>query len=426
MLALPKPALRAVWEELTEAERKQLAAYWAFYRHGAQGEPDGDWRVWLFMGGRGAGKTRAGAEWVNHMAITGQARRIGLIAATLHEARSVMVEGPSGLLNPVWRAARPDWHATRRRLVWPGGARAEIFSAAKPSMLRGPQFDLLWADEFAKWKDPKAVLDIAQLALRLGPRPRMLVTTTPAALPDMRALIGEAETRTTHAATHANAHHLSPRFLTSLEAIFGGGALARQEIGGELLEDDETAVFRRAWIDAARVAVAPRLTRVVVGVDPAVSAGPRSDACGIVAAGRCAAGEIYVLGDATAQGLTPAGWAGRVMQTVRLHEADAVVVEVNQGGDLVSALLKAAGEGQVRVTPARAGVSKRTRAEPVGLMYETGRVHHVGRFPALEDEMCVFGGRNWRGKSPDRVDALVWAVTALGLGGPEPRVRVLG
>lgn len=426
MLALEPAALKRTWEALTASDRARLAQYWAFYRHDAQIPPDGPWRVWVFMGGRGAGKTRAGAEWVSEMAMTGAAKRIGLIAASLHEARSVMVEGPSGLLNPTWSAARPRWMSARRLLTWPNGARAELFSAAKPAMLRGPQFDLLWADEFVKWKNPQAVLDMAQMALRLGPQPRMLVTTTPARHPALRALLAGAETRATHAPTGANARHLSPRFLSSLERAYGGSALARQEIGGEILEDDETALFRRAWIDAGRVDAAPKLVRVVVGVDPPVSVGARADACGIVVAGRCAEGRIYVLADATVRGLTPAGWAARVKRAADAHEADAVVVETNQGGALVSDLLRKAGEGAVRVIAVHAGASKRTRAEPVALLYETGRVHHVGALSALEDEMCLFGGADWTGKSPDRVDALVWAVTALSGGAGGPRVRGLG
>ena len=369
------------------------------------------------MGGRGAGKTRTGAEWVNAQASSGKAMRIGLIGATLREVRNVMIDGDSGLLNTSFPAERPVFERYAGRLKWANGAVGEIYSATRASTLRGPQFDLIWADEFAKWREAQAAFDMAQMGLRLGETPRMLVTTTPARGAHMRALMADDAAVKTHAPTQANAWRLAPGFVDELERRYGASALGRQEIGGEMLEDDDTALFRRAWIDAARVRAAPELERVVVGVDPPVSSGGKADACGIVVAGRAADGDIYVLADATVQGLTPAGWAKRVARALSLHEADAVVVETNQGGELVSDLLKKTAEGEARVTAVQARKDKRTRAEPVALMYETGRVHHVGSFPDLEDEMCLFGGADGGGASPDRVDALVWAVSALDRGG---------
>ncbi|MFT3809271.1 MAG: terminase family protein [Micropepsaceae bacterium] len=407
---------------LTAWEKRQIAAYWEGLRTEAQTPPEGDWRVWLFLGGRGAGKTRTGAEWVNRLASSGAAMRIGLIGATLREVRGVMVEGDSGLLNTSFAAERPVFERTAGRLKWPGGAVGGIYSAARASTLRGPQFDLIWADEFAKWREAQAAYDMAQMGLRLGEAPRMLVTTTPARVGHMRRLVDEAAVVKSHAPTDANGWRLAPGFVDGLHSRYGGSALGRQEIGGEMLADDETALFRRAWIDAARVREAPKMERVVVGVDPPVSSGGRADACGIVVAGRAADGAIYVLADATVQGLTPAGWAKRVKRALTLHEADAVVVETNQGGELVSDLLKKTTEGEARVTPVHAREGKRMRAEPVALLYETGRVRHVGSFPELEDEMCLFGGAEGGGPSPDRVDALVWAVGALDRTG-EPRVR---
>ena len=374
------------------------------------------------MGGRGAGKTRTGAEWVSALARSGAAMRIGLIGATLREVRSVMVEGDSGLLNVAPNGERPAYERYPGRLRWRSGAVAEMFSATRASALRGPQFDLIWADEFAKWREAQAAFDMAQMGLRLGETPRMLVTTTPARGAHMRALMADDAAVKTHAPTQANAWRLAPGFVDELERRYGASALARQEIYGEMLADDETALFKRAWIDAGRVSETPKLTRVVVAVDPPVTSGRKADACGIVVAGRCAAGEVYVLADMTVQGLTPAGWAARVKRAVAAHEADVVVVEANQGGELVSDLLKKVGEDQMRVTPVHARTGKRTRAEPVALAYETGRVHHVGSLPDLEDEMCLFGGADWDGKSPDRTDALVWAVTALGKDGVGPRV----
>ena len=402
---------------------KEAAAYWQFLRSDAQTPPEGGWRVWLFMGGRGAGKTRTGAEWVSQLASSGAAMRIGLIGATLRDARHVMVEGESGLLNIAPAGERPAYEFNAGRLTWKSGAVAEIFSATRASVLRGPQFDLIWADEFAKWRDAQAAFDMAQMGLRLGAHPRMLVTTTPARAAHMRALVDDTTAVKTHASTRATGWRLAPGFVAELERRYGSSALARQEIHGEMLEDDETALFRRAWIDAARVREAPKLTRIVVGVDPPVTSGGKADACGIVVAGRCAAGDVYVLHDATVQGLTPAGWAKRVKRTLEAHEADAVVVETNQGGELVSDLLKKSAKGGARVTRVHARAGKRMRAEPVALLYETGRVHHVGLLRELEDEMCLFGGAAGGGASPDRVDALVWAVSALAQSGQGPRVR---
>lgn len=423
LLALPPQVLKSIYASLTSAERRQAATYWEFLRSQAQTPPEGDWRVWLFLGGRGSGKTRSGAEWVNALAASGRAMRIGLIGATLREVRQVMVEGEAGLLNTASPAERPVFERGAGRLRWPSGAVGEIYSATRASVLRGPQFDLIWADEFAKWREAQAAFDMAQMGLRLGTHPRMLVTTTPARVRHMRALVADTATARTHAPTEANGWRLAPGFLDELTRRYGVSALGRQEIGGEMLEDDETALFRRAWIDQARVSEAPALSRVVVGVDPPVTSGDRADSCGIVAAGRAADGAIYVLADMSVQGLSPAGWAARVKRALDAHEADAVVVETNQGGELVSDLLKKMTDGAVRVTPVHARQGKRTRAEPVALLYETGRVHHVGLLAELEDEMCLFGGTDGGGASPDRVDALVWAVSALAQSGQGPRVR---
>jgi len=334
-----------------------------------------------------------------------------------------MVEGASGLTNTMIARERPRYEKSARRLTWPSGAVAEMYSAARPASLRGPQFDLVWADELVKWREAEAAFTMAQMGLRLGPAPRMLVTSTPSGRKEIKRLIAGPETVVTRAGTAVNARNLSAGFLSSLEQLYGGTALARQEIGGEILEDDETALFRRAWIDAARVRRAPRLVRVVIGVDPPVSTGPRAAACGIVAAGRCAEGGIYVLADGSVRGLSPGGWTGRVMRLAEMYEADEIVVETNQGGALVRELLEKAGAGRLRVTAVHASEGKRQRAEPVALRYERGEVHHLGPLSELEDEMCLFGGAGWGGASPDRMDALVWAVTALGRREAVVRVR---
>jgi len=399
--------------KLDRIGRRGSNVHWPFWAHDYQRAPEGDWSLWLMLAGRGAGKTKAGAEWVTQMVVSGAARRIGLIGETLLDARRVMVEGPSGLLNPMRREARPTYRPATGRLHWPNGAVAEIFSADDPEQLRGPEFDLIWADEFAKWKKPDLAFDMAQMTLRLGPAPRMLITTTPRNLPILKSLMAAPDTVTTTAATAANAMHLPLAFRKRMEARYGGSRLGRQELMAEILEDDPDALFRRDWIDAARVAAAPALRRIVVAVDPPATAGSRADACGIVAAGLGEDGEAYVLADRTVQGLTPAGWAKAVRRAAEESGAGTIVVETNQGGDLVADLMRRAGGAALRVKPVRASASKTVRAEPVSLLYEQGRVHHVGSLPGLEDEMCLFGGASAGAKSPDRVDALVWALSEL-------------
>lgn len=410
--------------QLTPDEIRAVNSGWHHWRRPDQTPPDGDWSLWLFMGGRGAGKTKAGAEWVNAMVASGGARRIGLIGETMHDARSVMVEGQSGLLNPHDAGMRPRFEPSKRRLSWVNGAEAFLFSAEDPEQLRGPEFDLVWADEFAKWRHPEAVFDMVQFGLRLGTRPRMMVTTTPRNIPALKRMLVDPKVVVTTARTQDNARHLPARFIERVTQFYGGSRLGRQELSAEILEDDERALWKRGWIDAARVRVVPELVRVVVAVDPPVTAGRRSDACGIVVAGRAGDGALYVLADRTVQGMSPQGWALRAGAAVSAYGAQAVVVETNQGGDLVTALMKEAAPG-VRVMPVRATLSKRERAVPVSVLYEQGRVHHVGSLAALEDEMCLFGVEG--GHSPDRVDALVWALSDLAPGRERvgPRVRVV-
>ena len=398
--------------------------------------PDGvDWSVWLVLGGRGAGKTRAGAEWVRGMALGRSpfserpVGRIALVGETLADVREVMIEGVSGLLAVHPRAERPQWQASRRRLEWPNGAVAQAFSAEDPESLRGPQFGAAWLDDLGKWKIGEETFDQLQFGLRLGSRPRQTVTTTPRSTPLLKRLAGDPRTVTTRARTWANARNLAPGFLDGVLARYGGTRLARQELDGEFVNERADALWRRDAIETARVAAAdvPQLVRIVVAVDPPAGSGRRSDACGIVAAGVDAARNVFVLADATVEHARPHVWAERATALWREFEADALVIETNQGGEMAEAVLREADHG-VPVTPVRAVRGKAVRAEPVALLYEQGRVRHAGRFEALEDEMCDFGptGDGWglsNGKSPDRLDALVWAVTALALG-PKAGARI--
>ncbi|HEY0301352.1 MAG TPA: terminase family protein [Rhizomicrobium sp.] len=386
----------------------------------------GDWKTWLILGGRGAGKTRAGAEWVRSVALADRHARIALVGETEHEVRSVMIEGVSGLLAVHRGRERPHWLPTRLRLEWPNGAVAEVFTAENHEGLRGPQFSAAWCDELAKWRHAEDTFDMLQFGLRLGERPRQVVTTTPRPIALLKKLIADPSTALTRAGTVANAFNLSPVFLEQVLTRYGGTRIGRQEIDGEIVEERADALWTRAGLESCRVDAAPPLLRVVVAVDPPASAKKGADACGIVAAGRAEDGTIYVIEDASIAGLTPQGWATRAVALWRRREADSLVAEANQGGDMVKACLNEV-DKEVPVVLKRATRGKYHRAEPVAQLYEQGRVKHAGVFPALEDEMCDFGLDGLSsGRSPDRLDALVWAIGALTFGAwGQPRVRAL-
>jgi phage terminase large subunit-like protein len=418
---------------LSPKETERLLGHWLM-RCGEKQRPpsrfDPSWTTWLFLGGRGAGKTRAGAEWIRDM-VQGApgceppVRSIALVGESFADVRDVMIHGPSGIMAVHRRRAdRPTWTAYRRRLDWPNGAVAYAFSAEDPDSLRGPQFEAAWSDELAKWRYAQDTWDMLQFGLRLGTGPRQVVTTTPRPLPLIKQLLADPMVRVTRAATADNKEHLASSFLDTIVARYAGTRLGRQELEGELIEDRPDALWTRDLIESCRVGAAPPLVRVAVAVDPPASSSRTADACGIVAAGLDAAGTAYVVADHTVSGLTPQGWAGRAVALYRALEADALVAEVNQGGDMVASVLREVDPG-VPVTQVRATRSKYVRAEPVSVLYEQGRVRHVGAHPALEDEMCDFGPTGLTGnRSPDRLDALVWALTHLMLTA-QPRVRVL-
>ncbi|QGP78102.1 DNA-packaging protein [Sphingobium sp. CAP-1] len=425
----------ALWarlrEGLTPAAAERLAREWRFLARPAQLPPEGDWRIWLMMAGRGFGKTRAGAEWVRGIAEADPAARIALVGATLGEARSVMVEGESGLLRiaPWW--ARPDYAPALRRLRWPNGAEARLFGAAEPESLRGPQFSHGWADEIAKWAGGEAAWHNLMMALRLssqtGCAPRVLATTTPRPVPLVRALVARDgdDVVVTRGRTADNDANLAPGFVAAMAASYGGTRLGRQELDGELIEEVEGALWTRDLIERCRVAHVPgALARVVVAVDPPASAG--GDACGIVVAGLGGDGRGYVIADASVEGQRPEGWARAVAAAAMVHGADRVVAEANNGGQMVESVLRAA-EAALPVKLVHASRGKAARAEPVAALYEVGRVAHRGAFPALEDQMCgLLAGGTYvgPGRSPDRADALVWAMSELMLGrAGEVRVR---
>ncbi len=414
---------------IPDDEQERLWKAWRMdARPGDQKPPEGDWLTWLLLGGRGAGKTRSGAEFVRGMATgrrpfaAGPTGPIALVGETYADVREVMIEGASGLLTIHETYVRPLWTPSRRRLEWHSGVVAQAFSSEDPEALRGPQFAAAWADELGKWRHAEETWDMLQFGLRLGTRPRQMVTTTPRAIPLLRRLIDDPTTVVTHATTAINAHNLAATFLSRVVARYEGTRLGRQELGGELIEDRSDALFRRDEIEAGRSAAPPQLRRIVVAVDPPASA--RSGTCGIVAAGVAANGIGYVLADRSIREVRPSAWAAEALGAYRLLGADALVAEVNQGGDMVEAVLHEVDAG-VPVTKVRATRGKWLRAEPVAALYAQGRIRHAGIFQALEDEMCDFGPDGLSsGRSPDRLDALVWAITALMLGdGGEPRVR---
>jgi phage terminase large subunit-like protein len=406
------------------AELEALDAWWDVVVQGHQvpprrapnGEP---WTAWLLLGGRGAGKTRAGAEWVRAMVHSTQPfanrkhMRIALVGETEHDVREVMIEGVSGLRHIHHRSQRPVWLPSRRRLEWPNGAVAQVFSAEDPEQLRGPQFEAAWCDELAKWRHADATFDMLQFGLRLGDRPRQVITTTPRPIPLLRRLLAAPRTAVTRAGTAANAYHLSPVFFSTIVDRYAGTRLGRQELEGEMIEERPDALWSRATIEAARVRAAPALQTIVVAIDPPAAATKDSNACGLVAAGRAEDGLIYVIADRTVQGLSPSGWAQRAVALYHEYKANTLIAEVNQGGDMVAAVIREVDRAvPVKTVHARRG--KYLRAEPAAAAYEQGKVKHVGAFAELEDEMCDFGRDGLSsGRSPDRVDALVYAVTDL-------------
>ncbi|MGE0340715.1 MAG: DNA-packaging protein [Xanthobacteraceae bacterium] len=394
--------------------------------------PLGAQRNWLILGGRGAGKTRAGAEWVRGIALGRKrfgeaARQIALVGESLADVREVMIEGVSGLLAVHARWERPLWEPSRRRLEWQNGAVAYAFSADDPESLRGPQFEAAWCDELCKWRRAESAFDMLQFGLRLGRNPRAAITTTPRPTPLLRRLLVDPGTVVSRAATQANAFQLAPQFLEQMLARYAGTRLGRQELDGELIEARADSLFPRERIERARVETHPTLARIVVAIDPPASSREGADACGIVAAGVDDDGKVFVLADESAGGLSPLQWASRAIALYRRLEADRIVVEVNQGGEMARAVLHET-DASVPVSEVRATRGKALRAEPVAALYEQGRVAHVGAFALLEDEMADFGADGLsQGRSPDRLDALVWAITSLVLMPREasPRMRSL-
>ena len=428
LLAKPEAARLAHLAALTADQRDELRTHWRLWARQDQLPPPGGWRLWLVMAGRGFGKTRAGAEWVRTVAEADGDARIALVGATLGEVRAVMVEGESGVLAISPPERMPVYEPSLRRVSWPGGAQATLFSAGEPEALRGPQHSHAWCDEVAKWDNANdralAAWDNLMLGLRLGEQPRVLATTTPRAVPLLRRLLAEDNVAITRGGTEANLAHLPARFLADMRRTYGRSHLARQELDGELIADLPGALWTRALLEQCREAAAsapPR--RTVIGVDPPASSG--GDACGVVVCALGQDGMARVLADLSVARPSPERWARAVAAAAAAWQADRVVAEANQGGEMVASVLRAADVAlPLRLVHASRG--KVARAEPVAALYEAGRVPHAGQFPGREAEpsgLLAGGAYHGPGRSPDRADALVWAMTELMLKRPPaPRV----
>ncbi len=420
----PEPRQRLL-VAMSAAQREALAYDWPVWEREDQKEPDLPWRTWLVMAGRGYGKTRMGAEWVRRMAIANPTACIALVGATREQARAWMVENDNGLLGVCPPDERPRWEPSLWRLKWPNGATAFVYSAAEPESLRAPQHHYAWCDEIAKWPLGMESWSNLMFGLRRGALPRVVATTTPRPVPLVRRLI-ERGVELSRGRMVQNASNLSGFFIEEVTRDYGGGRLGRQELDGELIEDVEGSLWPRDLVEWCRGAAPAEFRRIVVGVDPPASA---EGICGIVVCALGGDGLAYVLADATVSGLGPEGWARAVDSAAAAWGADRVVAEGNQGGAMVEAVLRGANVAlPVRIVHARQG--KSARAEPVAALFEGRRAKFAGGFPELEDQLAGIiegGGYEGPGRSPDRADAMVWAMTELMLGRrrAEPRIRQL-
>lgn len=417
LAALPEAERARILGLMSDEQIKALQWDWRARARPNQIAPAGDWSTWLVNAGRGFGKTRTGAEWVREEEKAGRATRIALIAETAKDARDVMVEGPSGLLACYPPDERPTYEPSKARVTFRSGAVATLFNATEPDQLRGPQFDCAWCDELAKWRHARETWDMLQFGLRLGTRPRVVVTTTPRPTPVVRELVADPLTVITRGSTFDNAGNLAAPFLRTIRAKYEGTRLGRQELNAEILDDLPGALWTRDAIDGSRAAKAPDMARIVVAIDPSGTGGADDDgdSVGIVIAGRGVDGRGYVLADRTCK-LSPGAWAKRACDAYHEFRADRIVAEANFGGAMVEALVRTADRG-VSYKAVTASRGKVVRAEPVAALYEQGRVSHVGTFPELEDQMMQFGPSGYVGEgSPDRADALVWALTEVMMG----------
>lgn len=420
LAGLPEPVRAKVIAQLRPRELKALRYEWRFWARQSQLPPPGSWQYWLVMAGRGFGKTRVGSEFTIEKAERFPGCRIALVGETVPDVRDVMIRGESGILacSPPW--FRPKYIPSKRLLTWPNGSIATTYTAEKPDQLRGPQHHFAWGDELAKWRYADA-LDQLKFGLRLGENPLALFTTTPRPIPQLKDLLADPLCRTTRGTTYENKANLARPFLSAIIKKYEGTRLGRQELNAELLDDAPGALWKRdkdiearRWVPTSQQPELPAMVRIVVAIDPSVSSDSEGAETGIVACGLGEDGHGYVLDDKSLEKPTPAEWGGEAVSLYNKLEADRVVGEVNNGGDLVESNVTAISK-RVAFKKVHASRGKQARAEPIATLYEKGEVHHVGSFPLLEDQMCQWepGVSTW---SPNRVDALVWALSELMLG----------
>lgn len=411
LASLPAQQRNEILASLTEEDAKELEWDWrGFWARKNQIRPPGDWLYWLLLAGRGFGKTRTGAETVREWVSEG-ARRIHLVGATASDVRNVMVQGESGLLQCFPPHQRPNYEPSKHIITFHTGAIAETFTADEPERLRGPQCDHFWADELAAWRFLEAAWENLTLGFRLGDNLQGVISTTPKPLPLIKEIMADPQTVVTRASSYENRSNLAPAFWKVIRK-YEGTRIGRQELEAEILEDIPGSLWNRGILDATRVRTfnLDLVIRVVVAIDPAVTAGENSSETGIIVAALQRTGHVLILDDLTCRE-SPLGWAKIAIAAYKSRRADRIVGEVNNGGDLVEANIRAV-DPNVSYRSVRASRGKAVRAEPVAALYEQGRVHHVGSFGNLEDQMCGFVP-GVEGKSPDRMDALVWAVTEL-------------
>lgn len=402
---LPESDRTELLATLTPKQANAFLYDWLFWARPDQIAPPGDWFVWVILAGRGWGKTRTGAEqtrrWVKDCPL------VSLIGATADDARDIMIEGESGIMNicPNWD--RPKYVKSERRLDWPNGAKSLIFTADEPERLRGKQHQKVWGDEVGSWRYPESWTQ-AMMGLRLGTAPQAIVTTTPRPIKIIRDLIADTRNIVTRGTTYDNRSNLAPGFFDYVITKYEGTRLGRQELNAELLDDVPGALWQRNQIEALRVMQHPELIRIVVGVDPEATSGEDSAETGIIVAGLGADGYGYILADSSVRD-TPGGWARAAVTAYHLYQADRIIGEVNNGGEMVGYTIMTI-DPRVAYKAVHASRGKQARAEPVASLYEQGRIKHVGAFPELEDQMCSWTPGD---TSPDRLDALVWALTEL-------------
>lgn len=430
LASLPPQERQQFLASLSEDEAAHIEGDWRWWARRNQMAPPGDWSIWLILAGRGFGKTRAGAEWVREQMCgktpldRGRCRHMALVAETAADARKVMVgdgfgdTDGSGILQVHPKEFRPTYNPSLKRVTWPNGAIASLYNATEPDELRGPQHDGSWCDELTKWRYAQETWDNLTFGLRIGD-PRTCITTTPRPIKLLKEILAEPSTVLSQGSTYENAANLSPKFIATVLRRYEGTRLGRQELLAEILEDVEGALWSRGQIEKLRVKPAdvPRLTRIVVAIDPAASSGEDADETGIVCAGLGENGHGYVLDDVS--GLyKPNDWAMEAVAVYRRRNADRIIGEQNNGGEMVENTVRII-DANVPYRGVHASRGKLTRAEPVSALYEQDRVHHVGAFPLLEDQMSAFTidfDRKEAGYSPDRMDALVWALTELMVG----------